>query len=517
MATYFARASGNVNGAIWATTPAGVAGSVTFDPADVLLANSFSVTLNVNIQVAEVRNDTTGGATTGGSFFLSTGVTLTAAVPGTGSVNCVVFNLSTAATITGNIFGASVVNLTSGAVLHSGSGTLTINGNVTGPTVNTTNSSIGISGSGTLIVNGNVSNTGSGDNVAIRVITTNGSSIIINGAVTATGGNSAVSIAAGSSLAVNIGPITNLSPSSSNTIFYGSPLPATINCPVVGPFYGSNITGSAFNNGSTGLVTFNGTITGGTGAGSSAAAVLNSSTGTVVVNSTVTGDVGPGIRNTSTGVVTINGTVIGGVSNGAGVINTGAGAVTITGTAVGGVSGPGVINSSVGRVTVTRAKGNAFGIGSTGLTGQVGVSNTSTGFCVVSELEYGDRGMSPTAGPIIMLDQTSNVALLYRSGLAKQTLIDANTTASLLPAATDTRKGVVYNAGNNVGTMNVPAAASTALGVSVDNTTGTAALTAAAILDELTSNARVAGSFGERLKVVSTVATTGQQLADALG
>lgn len=515
MATYFARASGNINAAIWATTPAGVASSVTFDPADVLIANGFTVTVNVDVTVAQVRNDTFSGAANNGSFLLSTGVTLTAAVPGTGTVSCVVFNLSTAATITGNIFGASGA-FASGAVSHAGSGTLTINGNVIGPTVSSSNSSIGVSGSGTLIINGNVANTNASDNVAIRVTAANTSSIIINGAVTSTGGT-AVSITAGSDLTVNIGPITNASTASSSTIIFNSSSPATINCPVVGPSISSNLTGSAFNNGSTGLVTFNGTITGGTGAGSSAAAVINSSTGTVVVNSTVTGDVGPGVRNTSTGVVTINGTVIGGVSNGAGVINNGAGIVTINGTAVGGVSGPGVTNSSVGRVTVTRAKGNAFGIGSTGLTGQVGVSNTSTGFCIVSELEYGDLGMSPTAGPIIMLDQTSNVALLYRSGLAKQAVIDVNTTAGLLPAVSDTRKGVVYNAGNNVGTMNVPAAASTALGVSVDNTTGTATLTAAAILDELISNTRVAGSFGERLKAVSTIATTGQQLADALG
>jgi hypothetical protein len=41
-------------------------------------------------------------------------------VPGTGNTNCVVFNLSTTATITGNIAGPSNVVLSS--VLHSGSG-----------------------------------------------------------------------------------------------------------------------------------------------------------------------------------------------------------------------------------------------------------------------------------------------------------------------------------------------------------------------------------------------------------
>lgn len=489
MATYYARASGNINGAIWATTPAGAAGSVTFDPADILVANSFSITVNVDVTVAQVRNDTFGGATTGGNYTLTTGVTLTANVFGA-NTPCVNFTVDTTATITGNIAGQITTNITTGTVLHSSLGTLTINGNVTGSAgPGSTNSAVSINNRGTLIINGNVTGGTSSDSPAIRVLNAFGSTTVINGAITG-GANNALNygvvVASGNTLTVNTGPITG--GASAAAVQYTSIVPAMINCAVIGPPSG---TAPGFNfTAAIGLVTFNGPVT---------------------------GRIGPAITNASTGAIIVNNTVTGGSAGGVGISNTSAGTVTVNGTVIGGVGGAGLSNSSVGRVIVTRAKGNGFGIGSTGLTAQVGVSNTSTGFCIVSEIEYGDLGMSPTSGPIIMTDLTSNIALLYRSGMGKQTLIDANTTASLLPAAADVRKGVSYNAGNNVGTMDVPAAASVALGVAVDNTTGTAAMTAAAIWDELTSNTRVVGSYGERLKTVSTVASTGQQLVDALG
>jgi hypothetical protein len=55
-----------------------------------------------------------------------------------------------------------------------------------------------------------------------------------------------------------------------------------------------------------------------------------------------------------------------------------------------------------------------------------------------------------------------------------------------------------------------------ALGVLVDNTTGTAVLTPAAVWDALTSGMTTSGSIGARLKNAATLDSTGQQLADAL-
>lgn len=96
------------------------------------------------------------------------------------------------------------------------------------------------------------------------------------------------------------------------------------------------------------------------------------------------------------------------------------------------------------------------------------------------------------------------------------------------PAASNVRSGTVYGpAGELTGTCAVPPAGSVALGVPVDNTTGTAYITAndiatalssasAVTLNQQTSSLTTPGSIGERLKLASTVATTAQQLSDAL-
>ena len=90
---------------------------------------------------------------------------------------------------------------------------------------------------------------------------------------------------------------------------------------------------------------------------------------------------------------------------------------------------------------------------------------------------------------------------------------------NVFPSASDVRKGVSFNAGNSVGTMAVPPAASVASGVAVDNTIGTAFLNAsdvASVWNVAVSGIGVSGSIGERLKNCSTVATMGQQLATSL-
>ena len=132
MATYYARKNGNINATdVWAPTPTGTAGAQTFAAGDVLVANSFAITVNVSTDLGatgEVRNDTTGTATAGGSFALSNGVTLTANVIA-GTVSVVTLTSTNSATIVGNVTGGSA---NAYGVNHSSSGTITITGNVTG-------------------------------------------------------------------------------------------------------------------------------------------------------------------------------------------------------------------------------------------------------------------------------------------------------------------------------------------------------------------------------------------------
>jgi hypothetical protein len=110
MPTYFARKAGNINASdVWATTPSGTAAAVTFVAGDVLMANSFAITVNVstNLGTGQVRNDTTGGAATGGSFSLSNGVTLTANVYA-GTSQCVTLAANATANLVGDLIAGGV-------------------------------------------------------------------------------------------------------------------------------------------------------------------------------------------------------------------------------------------------------------------------------------------------------------------------------------------------------------------------------------------------------------------------
>ena len=183
MATYYARSAGNVNAAIWATTPSGTASNLfsSFTNADTLVANNFNVTLNVSVTVLEVRNDNTGGATAGGYYTLADGVTLTANVINGASSSTIFYSGITSATIIGNLQSNS-----GGAVIYSATGTLNITGNI-----QTGNSAGGhgifIGGSGTVNITGNV--TGSlGSVAAAGVYFTGSGTVNITGTVT--GGNS---------------------------------------------------------------------------------------------------------------------------------------------------------------------------------------------------------------------------------------------------------------------------------------------------------------------------------------
>lgn len=407
MATYYARKSGNINANdVWATTPSGTAGAQTFVAGDVLVANSFTVTVNVSTDLGstgEVRNDTTGGATAGGSFSLSNGVTLTANVFA-GTVTCVTLASTASATIVGNLTGGSSANAY--GVDVSSSGALTVTGSLTG---GSGNSAYGVfyNGSGTASITGNV----------------------IGGAGVSAGG-----------LHMQTAATTN--------------------------------------------------ITGNVTAAANAFGARNWAGGNMIITGTVTG--GPGSTASP------------------GALNNGIGTLTVVGTAVGGASSAGVSHLSTGTVTVTRAKGGAAATSAVGA-----AASTAGGITNVNEIEYGDLGASPTSGPIRLTDKTSNVAVMYRFGTTKKNLVDANA-SGLMPAASNVRSGTVYNGGNSVGTCAVPAASSVAFGVPVDATTGTAALTPAAVWDYLTSSATTAGSMGERLKNAATVASVGQALSDAL-
>lgn len=272
---------------------------------------------------------------------------------------------------------------------------------------------------------------------------------------------------------------------------------------ITGNCTGGSSTSFGARNNSTGTINVTGDCT--AGSGTTSIGIQNASTGIVNVTGNAFGANGgssAGVWNSSTGTLTLTGNVTGGsISTSYGANNPGAGTLTITGIATGGTAGVGVINSATGTVNLGRAKGNAFGPGNTsGLSATAGANNTSSGVIEIQGVIYGDYGMSPTVGTGFRLKKlASNIATFtyVDSGSAK-TLVDA--TQGEMPAESDVRFGTVYASGALTGSCYVPAAASVAFGVPVDNTTGTAALTPASVWDHLLSAITTSDTIGQLLK-----------------
>ncbi len=161
-----------------------------------------------------------------------------------------------------------------------------------------------------------------------------------------------------------------------------------------------------------------------------------------------------------------------------GAINSILGNLNIVGQAIGGTAAPGAHNTSTGTISVTRAVGNGFGPGSTGLTAAAGVNNAAMGVVEFQEIEFGSRGQPPLTGTGFRLKKANtNVAVFnYADTAGAKTLIDATQNAAM-PAASHVRSGLSYAGGAATGTLAVPLPSQVAVGVATDNTVGTAFVT----------------------------------------
>lgn len=248
--------------------------------------------------------------------------------------------------------------------------------------------------------------------------------------------------------------------------------------------------------------------------GSAPALVLNS--GNAVINSGVIngGTQSSGITNISNGSISINNSSIsGGGSNGIAISNnTNSGSIVVSGsTLIGGANGATAIsNTLTGSVSIS----NSTITGSNNTTGPA-ITNASTGtLSVTSSDMIASAFVSAIIGGNIsaivnlsgnFYDHWQGIPAVYvakwKLGIAptlgQHRFALAGTTDSYYtmfgsdygsfgnPIAANVRTGIVYGGGNLTGTCAVPAAGSVALGVPVDNTTGTAVLTPAALRAEL--------------------------------
>jgi hypothetical protein len=451
-------------------------GGVVPGPEDIAVSNNRAITIDVDITCFELRNDTTGGATVGGSF--------TATLSGS-TTRIINANI----TAGGNVQNSPMVFLT----LNSSSNIVTINGNITGGWGNGASPGVSISGSAagaTVNVNGNI--IGGINSPAITTSHTGGV-LNINGNIGQDSlGAAGISMGASNGVLNVIGNVfgTGTAGGSSN----GISVTAICTINITGNIGGANRGGHPISVAANATINITGNILGS----------LVSTHNSIYVNSLCTVNITGNVYGSN--VVTANS-----------IYNNQLGTVNIIGNCIGGDSAAAAFNNSTGTIRTKRATGNGFGTQSFGKTSQPGiVNNSNTGYVYVEQIEYGELGQSPTSGPIILTDVSTNVAIFAVRNSLPRTLVDSSNVVSLIPSANHVRSGVVYNQGNNTGTCNIPNFNSVVYGVAVDNTVGSGVLNPESVWNILCSNLNVSNSIGQRLKNCSTTAITGKQLEGAL-
>lgn len=303
---------------------------------------------------------------------------------------------------------------------------------------------------------------------------------------------------------------------------YGIGLTNLTNCIVVvnGNSYGGNSqnTPGIYLQGTNSTISFTGTLTSGTGIQSPGLMLAGAGwTGTITATmsggsggSTHPANTGPALHVTATGSnITAIGNSTGGSGGNFGASVSGGGStLTIVGTATGGsIAGSfGAYNNnaaSILRVFSAVGSGVAEGVG--------GVSGAVT---TVEQITYNTNGSSGVGANVRMRRTANNQITIYDENGNPFNLSDTTNLSNQFPAAVNVRQGVSYAAGNLLGTLAVPAPSNVRRDIPTDNTVGLADLTR-----EDFWNAPLAGldaGIGLRLKNVSTVQTTGDQLAALL-
>ena len=264
---------------------------------------------------------------------------------------------------------------------------------------------------------------------------------------------------------------------------------------------GGSSNGASINNASTGSIVVSGSTLA-SGQAGQASAIINASTGNVSVSSSTVSAANVSavaLNNASTGTITVSGsTITAGNTNAHGISNVMTGTVTVSGstlTAGNSTTANAILNTSAGTVTVTSSDivASAFSSAIVGasITAVVNLSGNFydhwQGMPAVYVAKW-KLGTAPTLGQhrFALAGTTDSYFTMYGA--------DNGTFGN--PIAANVRSGVSYGGGILTGTCAVPAAGSVALGVPVDNTTGTAILTQAAVQAALTAQGLTSARAG---------------------
>ncbi len=469
MANIRAIANGNwSNAATWF-------GGVLPTSADDVFSNGFIVTIDGSFTVLSIRNTaSTGIVAEGGFVFANLGsLTCTDTLYSQGGTNhLLVFSLSSGNSATLNSF-VSGGNKT---ILHSGTGSFTINGNIQNYAASTW-TTVEITGAGTLNIFGNLTQGSSVGSFAslprTLLVTSPNTTIFVQGNI--------------------FGVLDGYNPPKTlGTIAIDTTANST-NLTVVGNVYAGNTTSFA--------------------RGSTCAGISVNASSTI----NITGDL-------------IGGNVVASPHNSVAIRVSATCALNVTGNIIAGSGFPAInANGSmtftcVGNVTSNTNQPAIFNTGAPSSIDILGITTSGIGSAAVSGLT---TTLVIVRGNVI---NTSTYAAIY----AGRIVIDNNVTSWQFkdstntitrtlyaagvalgnPATSNVRFGTTYGASLELtGTMRVPSAANVLQGVLVDNTVGTLLMTPAQCWNYLISSGFVANSIGERLQNASTVATTGAQIA----
>lgn len=269
-----------------------------------------------------------------------------------------------------------------------------------------------------------------------------------------------------------------------------------------------------------GTVTLVGNATG--GANTNGYGVFLNNVGSFVMTGNLTGGAGSnsyGIFINAAATVNITGNATGGSGNSSyGIWNNVAGTVSLSGDATGGAgsNAHGAWNNSSGTMTIYRAIGGGGGPGGgANLTYGVWGNGAAGQVTTVKKFQSGAYGCAPYAGAVFIEEDTSNNTAQYRKTANGATVTMTHSNAADHAAASDVRHGVTYANGDRTGSAYIPTAAQVSVGVNVDNTVGTAALTPAAVWTYSTRELTSGGGGGASAADVWSYAT--RALTDKAG
>jgi hypothetical protein len=142
------------------------------------------------------------------------------------------------------------------------------------------------------------------------------------------------------------------------------------------------------------------------------------------------------------------------------------------------------------------------------------VMTSATSLLTINGSITNKNNVNTIMAPKIRFASTSTPYWIYQTNGASDMTLSYGTATGPYPVEADVKLGVAYAASpTRYGTCAVPLPQYVSQGVATGSTVGTAYINAADVWNILTSTITVSGSIGERLKVASTVETTGDQLA----